>query len=551
MSTRWFVPVAAVLAMLAIAAPAMAAPTGSQVTTPADPSFPLYTKDTPNTLHVAGTTSGGAGDVDLRCYSTGTSTLFASSVPVVGGSFSADVQLSAVFMSLPYPHPVCTLRAVPAGTTPADAGAFQGPRVAFTELRTTRLGADGGAVNPANTPYDFYVAQTQRRAFNDFNSAGSCGICDTYLFDSATGAPGNPIWWSNGALYRNVYKGPARSSVRIDGVDAYNPSAAATLANTPKDNPGFPELSFSHSVDPSNGDLTIHETNPFVTCAPQPAVYPPTSVSCASFDTAKVTLERTIKQSREGLQVTMVDRWRSVDGLAHQLDAFYEQESEDVNYLQAGHDTRFDFPWTGAGFTAYPAQTTVANAPSAPVTYYVKDDGSTPEAGDGQNPFGSITLDSVPDELIFRQAVSNLQSTATWNEHYLRTVPAGGELTVTHVYSHDYSLASVKALADDAEQALGAPTPAPPAATVPPPPAGPPAAVTPPPAPSAHRCRVPKLRGKTLRRSKLLLRRAHCRLGAVTRRSTTKVRSRRVLVTRPRAGASRAANARVRVVLAR
>ena len=288
MSTRWFVPVAAVLVVLAIAAPAMAAPTGSQVTTPADPSYPTYTKDAPNTLHVAGTTSGGSGDVDLRCYSTGASTLFAPGVPVAGGSFSADVQLSSVFMSLPYPHPVCTLRAVPAGTTPADPGAFQGPRVAFTELRTLRLGADGGGVNPPDTVYDFYIAQTQRRAFNDFNSVGSCGICDTYLFHATGAAASNPIWWSNGTLYPKSTRASRPFGVRIDGVDAYNPGAAHSLVGTAEDNPGFPELVVQPQRGPDDRRPHDRETNPFATCSPQPAVYPPTDVSCATFAGAKV-----------------------------------------------------------------------------------------------------------------------------------------------------------------------------------------------------------------------------------------------------------------------
>jgi hypothetical protein len=60
---RRFIPVAAIAVSLVMAGSALAAPTASQVTTPSDPSFPDYNFNSPNTLTVAGTTSGGSGDV--------------------------------------------------------------------------------------------------------------------------------------------------------------------------------------------------------------------------------------------------------------------------------------------------------------------------------------------------------------------------------------------------------------------------------------------------------------------------------------------------------
>ena len=43
------------------------------------------------------------------------------------------------------------------------------------------------------------------------------------------------------------------------------------------------------------------------------------------------------------------------------------------------------------------------------------------------------------------------------------------------------------------------------------------------PAAKPVRCKVPKLRGKTLSRAKVLLKRAHCRVGKVTRRHHAKI----------------------------
>jgi subtilisin family serine protease len=75
-----------------------------------------------------------------------------------------------------------------------------------------------------------------------------------------------------------------------------------------------------------------------------------------------------------------------------------------------------------------------------------------------------------------------------------------------------------------------------------------PATVSPPVA--VKKCVVPKLRGKTLRRAKRALRRAHCRLGRVVRPA---LQGRRlplvVKSSRPRAGAVRAAGKRVRLTM--
>jgi hypothetical protein len=54
---------------LVLAGPASAANfTSSQITTPANESLQIYNVDTPNTLHVEGTTSGGDSNADLVCF---------------------------------------------------------------------------------------------------------------------------------------------------------------------------------------------------------------------------------------------------------------------------------------------------------------------------------------------------------------------------------------------------------------------------------------------------------------------------------------------------
>jgi beta-lactam-binding protein with PASTA domain len=65
------------------------------------------------------------------------------------------------------------------------------------------------------------------------------------------------------------------------------------------------------------------------------------------------------------------------------------------------------------------------------------------------------------------------------------------------------------------------------------------------------RCIVPKLRGKTLAKSKTLLKRAHCRLGKVARQASKRVKAGHVLKTRFKAGTRHPAGTRIRVTVAR
>jgi hypothetical protein len=65
------------------------------------------------------------------------------------------------------------------------------------------------------------------------------------------------------------------------------------------------------------------------------------------------------------------------------------------------------------------------------------------------------------------------------------------------------------------------------------------------------RCIVPKLRGKSLAKAKRLLKKAHCRLGKVSRKASTRVKPGRVVATRFKAFSRHRAGTRVRVTIAR
>jgi Trypsin/PASTA domain len=93
----------------------------------------------------------------------------------------------------------------------------------------------------------------------------------------------------------------------------------------------------------------------------------------------------------------------------------------------------------------------------------------------------------------------------------------------------------------------------PPPALPPPPPVEPPPPppVEPPPPARVIRCAVPQLRGRTLRSARLVLVRANCRLGTVTRTFSARVAAGRVISQRPSAGRRLARYTRVSVVLSR
>jgi hypothetical protein len=552
------------LTLLALLLPAgaLAAPTGSQITAPADPTFVTIDQANVGSLHVEGTTTGGTGDVDIRCYHGDTSDLIAGPVPVANGAFATDVALTKpLYDSLTYPKPYCVLRAVPAATFPAaapdQASPFQGPHVAWGRTDPITLGPIG-APNPADQLFDFAINHAQSRGYNDYDSAGSCGLCDSYLFDPVTFKGSNPIWYENAALFANIPNTPkTRSAVRVDGIDVYNPTSAGWANNALKNNPGYPALSFSSSVDPLTGDLTIHETDPFVACTQQPATYPPSDATCAAFAPPVITLDRSIVQDHDGRQVTITDRFKSNDAQAHSLDAVYDDTNENYAAIPGtGHDSLYDFSWTGDGFTTYDDGTQIVPPSTAPATLFVKSDQTTPDAGDSKNPIGALTYGTPPSEITVRHNANHTNNTGEWQERYLRTVPATGDLVITHVYSQDYSLASVEALAQAAA------IPAPVTDTAQDPPAlvsggdplptstGSSSATRLPVFTPPAKCKVPKLRGRTVRSAKRLLVKAHCRIGKLTRKASSRVRPRRVIASKPRAGSLRTRGARIALTVA-
>ena len=143
-----------------VAAPAQAQVTGTQITTPADPSHVLFYTSGPRTLAVSGTATG-SGAVDLVCvrgqelYRLGGS---AENVPVAAdGTFSvanASLDQPADRLNPEQPARTCRLHAVPAGASPADLRPYRGPLLHITKFSLLQVSGTGGRTTgspPATT----------------------------------------------------------------------------------------------------------------------------------------------------------------------------------------------------------------------------------------------------------------------------------------------------------------------------------------------------------------------------------------------------------------
>ncbi len=463
MTNRWrsllVLPIAA-FASLAVAPAAGAAITSSQITTPASPTFAINDEEAPSTIAVSGTTSGGnpaTDKVDLDCfYGPGPEDLtLAKEVPLSSeGDFSVPAAKLASIEDQ-----VCRLRAVPASTIPADLSPFSGPVIATGERAKTAKIETG----PNNgQPYDLYIWGQQLSAADDYDSLGSCGLDDGYLFDSEFKLTTTTFYCNDWfEQYDNNKENSAstRSEIQVDGANAYTPDAAEDINK--EASPDFPTFSYSYSQNPANGNLTIKESDPIVKC-PE-ATYPPTPVSCPMFESTGVTDSRTIEQTNEGHLVTITDHYESTDGQSHSLSLLPQNSQYFASRPNLhGEVIAYRFPGQGA-FAKHAYGESVSLPGEAPSATFINVEGAS--EGDMETGQGAIILGQPASEATFNQVDSNQSE---FYFHQTANVPAGGSATIQTAYAQAYSSTEVAALAEQAETDF---KPAPPAQKAPIPPA--------------------------------------------------------------------------------
>jgi hypothetical protein len=392
----------------------------------------VLSTDPSNVRTVTGTSNGTAGtdQVDIRCEAPGTDVLLTSGVTVgTGGAFSTTVNDTTGTGGGPgdFEGDLCRIIAVPAGTDPSGLSTYTGPVVGNGDQSTTT----GSGVESS-----YFISQPQTAAYNDYDSLGSCGLCDSRLYASDLTPGTNYLWYDNGPIYSGVYTSGATSYpyAQIDGTDVYNP-ADATSGLT-----GAPALTFTHTVDPTTGDMEITETDPFAKCVAS-GVNP-----CASYASAGLELDRTILQSQSGEVVQITDVIRSTDNASHTYSFAYDEYDQGN-----GGNTEFQFPGD-TGYKAYASGASGALSSRPVQTIYTISDGT--QAPSVDNPAGAITVSPAPSAARFGCSLSVTTNCAGFDLVYTGTVPAGGSTAISQYFGMAASQSQVQGYATSNAQAL-------------------------------------------------------------------------------------------------
>jgi Divergent InlB B-repeat domain/PASTA domain len=429
---------AAAFAFGFVGAPAAhAAITGSLITTPADPSFYVAAEDaSTQTFALSGTAAGGqAGDfVDVRCYFGGSSVLVAKNVPLsASGTFSRPAAKLSPVLQL-----TCRLRAVPAGTSPADPTPYSGPVIAVGERATSKV---SGGPNDKKA-YDYHFDAQQKTAAFDYASLGKCGVDDGYLYDS-TMANTTITFACNAALLGGESGAqPTRSELQIDGTNAYASATAYLINPTAK---GLPMVTTTYVLDAATGNVVVRETDPLVKCPA--ATYPPKASSCSSFVATGVTDNRTITQDHDGHISWIADAFTSTDGKSHSLDLLWDNSQR--FWGPSGNATQLEYEFPGQSAFAKHVVGDAVSSQATPGTILVRM-GGAPD-GDVATGQGAIVYDrpSTGAKFTYVQATRS-----TFTLHQTGTVPASGSTRFRFAYVQDYHAATVASLARAARTAF-------------------------------------------------------------------------------------------------
>jgi hypothetical protein len=416
---------------------ARAAITGSQITTPSDPSFFVADEDAATQFFaIAGTTTGGnpaADAVAIRCYFGTKSVKLAGPVPLnADGSFAVLLVNLNDVLDL-----TCRLRAVPSGTAPADLTPYAGPLIGVGERATSRV--KGG---PNEKAYDYVFDAQQKTGAFDYASLGTCGINDGYLYDPTLANTTVTFACNAGLLGGDSAVKPTRSELEIDGENAYAPAAAFAVNSAAT---GLPAVTTTYTLDASTGDVAIHESDPLVKCPS--ATYPPTAASCSSFTPTGVTDNRTITQDHDGRISWISDVFTSTDGKAHALDLLWDNSQR--FWGPSGNSTQLEYKLPGQNaFAKHVAGDAVA-LHGAPGRILVRMSGAADgEMSTGQ---GAIVFDRPASQAKF----TYVQPTrSAFTLHQIGTVPAGASTRFRFAYVQDYHAAAVASLAQTARAAF-------------------------------------------------------------------------------------------------
>ncbi|HEX8122282.1 MAG TPA: hypothetical protein VF549_13555 [Solirubrobacteraceae bacterium] len=392
---RLLLALVALAVAAALPASASASITGSTVQVPADGSYFFVGDDPGPDQTISGTVTGTpepSDKVDIWCVSGASSNSKpASNVDASSGSFTTMIDYDR------WRTGTCRLIAIPAGgdILTIDRSPFHGPLVTADYRQHYRT--DPGATS-GNVLVDYYFSQQQAKGFADYASLAQGGLYDMNLYYGDTGINSEYLFYGNGWLQEDEGDSRNRSSLQIDGRDAYASDVAAydfdPGAGTARgsDFEGVPPLTVTDTGGRGE-DVTIEESEDLVTCEQGADAWPHTNANCGRLVPTGVRFTRRVRQTREGTLVLMEDVFSSVDGQPHEVDVNW---IEDFRRRSGDLPTAYDFTWTGAGFATHDAPDKIA-APPSPATVFIRGDAGAAE-GDRRHPYGVMLWDTPAGE---------------------------------------------------------------------------------------------------------------------------------------------------------
>ncbi len=588
---------------LLAAAPASAQITASSILTPANGTELFFNGDNGSgSVTVSGTVTGATAGAkaNLVCYSQSDTTVspsLVSGIDVSKGTFDVGASLLQVAGR------ACRLAIVPTGTPPPPptSAQFAGPAISVS---------DQFSHSSAGQLFGYYILTGTLPWSFALQSAGECAVHASYATDPGSLGSFTLFGLDIGTvgvacLPQSSGVGAAadtRSALQVDGLNAYLPGAIPKLTSQP----GFIPLSYGALFNPAHDSVAINETEAPMICD-APATFPPTAATpstpatCPSLHDSGIRLQQTTVLLPGGQVARVTQKFTSVDGRAHSIDALFGQS---VSAPASGEVPGFEFPGQ-TSFATHAKPDSFAQFPAGPSSIIAISNagGFLPATN---NPIGAITYNRPPQSADFVTATG--AQTATLLMHYADSVPANGSVVYDWSFSQASSSSALAGLEQVERDRFGSPTVSirnPPngtlitsnndlvrvqgsvsdaigvaslnvngqgvivrpggifgvtvtlhpgintitatAANI----AGNTSSTSVTTIYHLPPCKVPKLHGKTLRTARGMLIRAGCTAGKVKRVHSRTVRKGRIISSRPRAGSTRRRGTKINLVLSR
>jgi hypothetical protein len=412
----------AVAAALIWTCPASALISSSQITTPSSTTFVNPDMSGSETVHVAGTVTGGvAGEpMDIRCDmgAHGSPAVGETNLNSDGTTFSAEVDVSA------HGGTICHWRAMSRNQGDGSDGSyvnFDGPVVGVS-------GYDARIGTGPNTglPYDERQIASEPNAYWVTRSLGGCGLQLNFVIDP----------WSSGFSpslldCTGIRASGTTSNLRVDGVTTWLPTAAEVIGADGPATAGLPPISnVQHTFNAITGQPRVTWTEATGTCQPDPS-------NCSSFAPGPLTVDVATSSSSQGQVVRQVLVWHNTSASPVAFAADYDFGLWPLSPLY-----RFPGESSYASHSAGDAIT----LPAEPRPLYVKSSSSEPDGSLFQVD-GGYAVRPTPDSWTFDAA--NRATLA-----FARQIPAGGVLRQVFLFAQDTYVNDAETLIDDAAESL-------------------------------------------------------------------------------------------------